>query len=254
MKGVILAGGHGTRLRPATEVTNKHLLPIYVNGKGAFPMLHFPIQTLKNSGVKEILIISSQDHSGAIIEHFGDGRKHGVDLTYKVQDMFPEDGVTGIAQALKLAEGFVGSSNFATILGDNWFEDTFEKEFKDFDNSPTILDHQFAPAAIFLKEVHDPQRFGVATLGENSKVLEIIEKPENPKTNFAVVGLYLYSSNVFSILPKLKPSRRKELEVTDVNNHYVKNGTMRSYILHGKWKDAGTPESMLETIKYVNGE
>jgi len=214
-----------------------------------------PIQTLKNSGVKEILIISSQEHSGAIIEHFGDGRKLGVDLTYKVQNMFPEDGVTGIAQALKLAENFVGNSSFATILGDNWFENTFEQEFRSFEHSDMINSFKnHAPAAIFLKEVHDPQRFGVATLGENSRVLEIIEKPESPKTNFAVVGLYLFTPHVFTILPTLKPSRRKELEVTDVNNHYVKSGTMRSYILSGKWKDAGTPESMLETIKYVNGE
>lgn len=220
-------------------------------------MLHFPIQTLKNSGVTEILIISSQDHSGSIIEHFGDGKTYGVDLTYKIQNMFPTDGITGIAQALKLAEHFVGNSNFAVILGDNWFEDSFVKEFSEFDklNSMSSSDGTvFAPSAIFLKSVHDPERFGVATLGNNSKVLEIIEKPDSPKSNFAVVGLYLYTPDVFSILPNLKPSRRKELEITDVNNHYVKIGTMRSYILSNRWKDAGTPESILETTKYINGD
>ncbi len=260
MKGIILAGGFGTRLKPATNVTNKHLLPIYVKALGAVPMLHFPLNTLKNSGVKEILIISSQDHCGAIIDHFGDGKEFGVDLTYKIQNMHPSDGITGIAQALKLSKEFVGTSNLAVVLGDNYFEDTFEKEFIEFDNQTIRLpkrefdSHQLSPAAIFLKSVDDPQRFGVATVNQKGRVTKIIEKPEHPETSLAVTGLYLYTPHVFDLLPQLKPSRRMELEVTDINNSYVNDETMRAYTLKGHWSDMGTPESILSTQNYLNTE
>ena len=260
MKGVILAGGFGTRMKPATNVTNKHLLPLYVKSMGAVPMLHFPINTLKNSGVKEILIISSQDHCGDIIDHFGDGKKMELDLTYKVQDMNPPDGVTGIAQALKLSQAFIGNSNFAVILGDNYYEDTFVKEFEEFEistsKSGTLRANHYylAPAAIFLKQVQDPKRFGVATISQKGRVTNIVEKPEFPETNLAVTGLYLYTPQVFALLPHLKPSRRNELEITDINNRYVNDETMKAYQLKGFWSDMGTPESIISTQNYLESK
>lgn len=259
MKGVILAGGFGTRMKPATNVTNKHLLPLYVKSMGAVPMLHFPLNTLKKSGVREILIISSQDHCGDIIDHFGDGKTFDLDLTYKVQDMHPADGVTGIAQALKLSQSFIGDSNFAVILGDNYYEDSFEKEFLSFDSQcgSTSLKHGYdmyhlAPAAIFLKSVEDPKRFGVATISQKGRVTNIVEKPEHPETNLAVTGLYLYTPQVFDLLPHLKPSRRNELEITDINNRYVNDETMKAYQLKGHWSDMGTPESIIATQNFLD--
>jgi glucose-1-phosphate thymidylyltransferase len=261
IKGICLAGGFGKRMLPATEVTNKHLLPIYNTTMGAVPIIHFPLETLKNSGVTEILVISSQDHCGDIISHLGDGKKLGLDLTYKIQDMNPADGITGIAQALKLAEGFVGTSNFAVILGDNFFENTFAEEFTSFDQQQTNIkmEHSYsgynlAPAAIFLKAVHDPQRYGVATTNNKGRVVKIVEKPEHPETNLAVSGLYLFTPQVFSLLPHLKPSRRMELEISDINNQYVKDGTMKSYMLKGFWNDMGTPESLVATQNFLEAK
>lgn len=250
MLGVILAGGWGTRLKPFTAVSNKHLAPIYSLKEGAVPMIHYPIRTLRDSGVKEILIISSREHSGAIIQHLGDGEELGVNLTYKIQEM--NRSPTGIAQALKLSEHFVGNNNFAVILGDNYYEDTFKNEFDDFNK--WFKPHDVA-AQVFLKEVHDPHRFGVATVDTNNynKIIKIVEKPKEPETNLAVTGLYIYTPKVFQLLPMFKPSGRGEIEITDVNNWYVDNNKMRtSEILKGFWHDMGTPESMLHTQKFIN--
>jgi len=244
MKGVILAGGFGTRLNPATLITNKHLLPVYSDA--AVPMIFYPIATLRESGVTEILIITSRDHCGHMVQTLGDGEDLGVKLTYKIQEMDRKP--TGIAQALKLSENFVGDSNFAVILGDNFYSDNFSVQFKGFDEKWQTG----RSAAIFLKEVEDPKRFGVATISDWT-VTKIEEKPKNPETNFAVTGLYLYTPDVFSILPNLTPSGRGELEITDVNNHYVEAGTMTSFFLDGFWSDMGTPESMMRTQAFLNG-
>jgi glucose-1-phosphate thymidylyltransferase len=239
MKGVLLGGGFGSRMRPFTKRLNKGLAPIYTP-KGAIPQLCFPLQTLTSSGITEILIITSQDHCGHIVELFGDGEEYNCKLTYRIQNMYPKDEIVGIAQALKLAEGFVGSDDFAVILGDNYYENSFKIEFDNFQADPNI-----DKAAIFLKSVHDVQRFGCATIDADGNVKKIVEKPESPESDLAVTGLYLYSSTVFSLLPSLKPSRRKELEITDVNQHYATTNCLKSYKLSGMWSDMGLPESAL---------
>lgn len=246
MKGVILAGGFGTRLRPFTKKLNKGLAPIYTP-QGAIPQLVFPLKTLTNSGITEIMIITSQEHCGQIVEIFGDGEEYDCRITYKIQNMYPKDGIVGIAQALKLSQGFVGVDDFSVILGDNFYGDTFKREFNDFEMNPNIQ-----KAAIFLKEVDDPERFGVATLDSDGNVKYIVEKPEKPETNFAVSGLYCFSPDCFAILPTLKPSRRKELEITDLNNHYARSGCMKSYTLVGEWSDMGLPESALKVSNYLS--
>ena len=199
MKGVILAGGTGSRLFPITKVTNKHLLPIYNK-----PMIFYPLQTLIGMGIKDILIVSGTEHCGHILQLLGSGKDFGVSISYKVQD---EAG--GIAQALGLTEGFVGGESVAVILGDNIFEDKFD--VSDFRTG----------ARLFIKEVNDPHRFGVPTI-VNGKIIWILEKPKNPPSNYAVTGLYVYDKDVFTIIKKLKPSLRGELEITDVNNVYIK--------------------------------
>ncbi len=246
MKGVILAGGFGTRLAPFTNATCKHLAPVYSKDKGAVPIIHYPINTLKKSGIEEILIITSRDHCGHMVQTLGDGKDLNVNLTYKIQEM--DRSPTGIAQALKLSEVFVCQENFAVILGDNFFEDSFEKEIKEFEDYCSLANK----AAIFIKGVTDPERFGVAEIDTQGVVSNIVEKPKVPKTNWAVTGLYLYTPAVFEILPSLKPSNRGELEITDVNNYYVKSKNLLSYKLKGFWHDMGTVNSMIETQNYIN--
>jgi len=224
MKGVILAGGTGSRLYPLTKVTNKHLLPVYDK-----PMIFYPIQTLINAGIKEILIVSGRGHAGHFLELLGSGSDFGVRFTYEIQE---EAG--GIAQALSLAESFADEDDIAVILGDNIFQDDIEKDVSNFKEG----------AKIFLKEVPDAHRFGVAEL-KGDKVIGIQEKPREPKSNFAVTGLYVYSNNVFEVVKNLKPSARGELEITDVNNYYVNNRIMEYRVLDGFWSDAGTFESLL---------
>jgi len=223
MKGIILAGGNGRRLEPITTVTNKHLLAVYNK-----PMIYYPLQTLTGAGIKEILIISGKDHAGGFLRLLGSGKDFGCSFRYEVQE---EAG--GIAQALGLAEEFVGDDNCAVILGDNIFEDNFAEDVRGFSGG----------ARIFLKEVSDASRFGVATLRDD-KVVEIEEKPAAPKSNLAVTGLYLYDSNVFEIIRTLKPSGRGEMEITDVNNHYIRDGLMKAHTVKGEWTDAGTFESL----------
>jgi glucose-1-phosphate thymidylyltransferase len=233
MKGIILAGGHGTRLLPMTKVTNKHLLPVYDK-----PMIFYPIQTLVGMGIKNIMIVSGKGHAGHFLELLGSGKEFGVKFTYDIQE---EAG--GIAQALSLAQDFADDDSVAVILGDNIFEDNFKKEIEDFKSG----------AKIFLKEVPDAPRFGVAELKGN-KVIGIEEKPKKPKTNLAVTGLYIYDKGVFDIIKKLKPSARGELEITDVNNYYIKNNEMGFSVVKGFWSDAGTVESLYRASTMVKNK
>lgn len=228
MKGIILAGGTGSRLLPLTKVTNKHLLPVYNK-----PMIYYPLQTLIGMGIKDILIVSGPGHAGHFLNLLGSGKEFGVRLSYAIQE---EAG--GIAQALGLAEDFADTDDVSVILGDNIYEDKFDlSNYKD-------------GAKIFLKEVIDPQRFGVAEIIGN-KVVSIEEKPKNPKSNFAVTGLYVYDNSVFSIIKTLKPSKRGELEITDVNNAFIKAGKMKADFVKGYWSDAGTFDSLIRASNLV---
>jgi len=231
MKGVILAGGMGTRLNPCTLVTNKHLLPVYDR-----PMIYYPLASLREAGISEILIVSGPEHSGDFLEILGNGEKFGCRLQYAVQS---EAG--GIAQALSLAEKFVNGENLAVILGDNIFADTFTEAQNNFQNG----------AQIFLKEVPDAERFGVAELSADQRVLSIEEKPKNPKTNLAVTGFYFYDNSVFTKIKNLKPSARGEFEITDVNNQYIAECKMTARILTGEWTDAGTFPSLYRASTLV---
>lgn len=230
MKGILLAGGRGTRLLPLTKITNKHLLPIFNKA-----MIEYPLKTLLDAGIKDILVVSGREHAGDFIEYLGSGSDYGAKFTYKVQD---EAG--GIAQALLLGEDFVDGRSVTVILGDNIFEDNFSAKLKKFKEG----------AKVFLKEVDDPERFGVATL-KGEKIIKIIEKPKNPESNFVTTGLYQYDSDVFNIIKKLKPSARGELEQTDVNNTYIKLGRMKAEFVNGFWSDAGTFDSMAQSIDWV---
>lgn len=231
MKGVILAGGKGTRLLPLTKITNKHLLPIFNKA-----MIEYPLKTLLQAGIKDILIVSGREHAGDFIEYLGSGSDYNANFTYRVQ---VEAG--GIAQALLLAEDFADGKPVTVILGDNIFEDNFESEIKNFKKG----------AKVFLKEVSDPERFGVAIL-KSKKVIKIVEKPKNPPTNFAVTGLYQYDSDVFDIIKKLKPSARGELEITDINNAYIKLNLMKAEMVSGFWSDAGVFDSMVKSIDWAS--
>ncbi|KJD37391.1 spore coat protein [Paenibacillus polymyxa] len=226
MKGIILAGGTGSRLFPLTKVTNKHLLPV-----GKYPMIFHSIYKLKKADITDILIVTGKEHMGDVVNLLGSGRDMGVTFTYKVQD---EAG--GIAQALYLAKQFVGTDQMVVILGDNVFED---------DISPFVQNfrEQNVGAKLLLQKVYDPQRFGVAEI-QNQRILSIEEKPQVPKSDYAVTGIYMFDHNVFNIVKTLKPSTRGELEITDVNNAYIANGTLTYDILQGWWTDAGTHTSL----------
>jgi len=224
MRGVILAGGYGTRMAPCTKVTNKHLLPVYTEA-GAVPMIHFPIRTLVKSGIENILIISSRHHSGDIIEHLGDGEEFGADFSYKVQDM---DRVQlGIASALKIARDYTKDDNMAVILGDNYFEESFKTRFTQFD-----IGQIDCYSLGFLKTVSDPTRFGVILWKDTNftEVLCIYEKPKNPPSNWAVTGLYLFKPQVYELLDGLKPSRRGELEIIDILNMDIQQNKFSHFL------------------------
>ena len=236
MKGVILAGGNGMRLRPLTLVANKHLLPIYDK-----PMISYPLETLKKLSIYDIMIISGGEHIGVFAEYLGDGSDFGVHLTYKVQK-----GAGGIAQALGLAENFANRENIAVILGDNIFENSAIEIPRDYYTVENINN-----AILFAKEVKDPERFGVINFNADGTIDGIEEKPEKPKSNLAVMGLYIYPSNVFEIVKTLKPSKRGELEITDVNNAYVKDKKCQVQIFKGFWSDAGTFDSMLNSSNWI---
>lgn len=234
MKGVILAGGKGTRLYPLTYATNKHLLPVYDR-----PMVYYPIQTLMNAGITEVLIVTGDVHAGDFINVIKNGRDLGLS---HVEYAYQEGGSGGISDALKYAEDFADGDNIAVILGDNTTDADISSAVSNFSDG----------AMLFLKEVSDPKRFGVPRFNENNKSIidEIIEKPENPPCNLAVTGLYLYDNTVFDKIRSLKPSGRGELEVTDLNNAYIKEGKLSWATLDGFWSDAGTFESLYRTNAY----
>ncbi len=224
MKGIVLAGGTGSRLFPLTKVTNKHLLPV-----GSKPMIYYPIEKLIGVGVREILIVTGTEHMGDVVSLLGSGKDFGCRFTYKVQD---EAG--GIAQALGLAENFVGDDSMMVILGDNIFEDDLQEARSRYPGYG---------ASIMLKEVDDPTRYGVVEL-DGEHIVGIQEKPETPKSNLCVTGVYIYDAKVFEYIRHLKPSGRGELEITDVNNHYIGEGRMRFSVMKGWWTDAGTMDSL----------
>ena len=234
MKGIILAGGLGTRLYPLTKVINKHLLPVYDK-----PMIYYPVETLITAGIRDILIVTGGNHAGEFLRLIGNGKEFGlqhVNYTY-------QEGEGGIAEALGLARHFCEDEKMVVILGDNIIEKNIIRAVEEFEQQPR-------GARILLKEVPDPERFGVAEL-DGDRVKRIVEKPRKPKSNLAVVGIYFYDSQVFSFIDQLEPSGRGELEVTDVNNMYMKRGELRYGILDGWWTDAGTFESLLKASNLV---
>jgi glucose-1-phosphate thymidylyltransferase len=227
MKGVILAGGLGSRLRPLTLVTNKHLLPVYDR-----PMIYYPIQCLLNAGIKDIMIVTGGEHAGDFLKLLKNGKQLGIgELAYAYQE-----GEGGIADALKLAEDFADGGKVCVVLGDNIIQGNIKRAAGDFFTQPS-------GAKLILKEVPDPERFGVATV-DGDKITRIVEKPDKPESNLAVTGIYFYDGEVFEIAKTLKPSDRGELEITDVNNHYLERGDLTWEQLHGWWTDAGTIESL----------
>ncbi|UUZ83042.1 NTP transferase domain-containing protein [Paenibacillus sp. P26] len=226
MKGIILAGGTGTRLYPLTKVTNKHLLPV-----GKYPMIFYAVSKLKEAGILDILVVTGKEHMGDVVSLLGSGKEMGVNFTFKVQD---EAG--GIAHALGLAEQFVGTDKLVVILGDNVFSESIVPYVLNFEQQPQ-------GAKILIKEVHDPQRYGVPELSGN-KIISIEEKPLNPKSQFAVTGIYMFDSTVFQIIKTLKPSARGELEITDVNNAFIAKNQLTYEIIGGWWTDAGTHASL----------
>jgi glucose-1-phosphate thymidylyltransferase len=227
MKGIILAGGLGTRLLPLTKITNKHLLPVHDK-----PMIYYPIQTLINAGMRDILIVTGGNHAGDFLRLLGNGSEFGlghINYTY-------QEGEGGIAEALRLAEYFAGDDRICVVLGDNIIEKNILRTAQAFKSQPS-------GAKILLKEVPDPERFGVPVL-DGGRVVKIEEKPENPRSKYAVTGIYMYDNTVFDIIKTLKPSGRGELEITDVNNAYIERGELTWDILDGWWTDAGTFESL----------
>ncbi len=234
MKGVVLAGGLGTRLHPLTKVTNKHLLPVYDK-----PMVYYPIQILVNAGIEDIMVVTGGNNAGDFLRLLGNGKEFGLKhLHYTYQE-----GHGGIAEALGLVRHFADDGAVCVVLGDNIIE-------KNIREASAAFHEQKTGAKILLKEVSDPQRFGVPEL-DGKKIIAIEEKPSQPKSNYAVIGIYFYDNSVFNIIDTLKPSGRGELEITDVNNAYIKRGEMTYAILEGWWTDAGTFESLLRANNLV---
>lgn len=234
MKGIILAGGTGSRLFPLTKITNKHLLPV-----GNYPMIYHPIYKLVECGIREILIVTGVEHMGDVVRLLGSGWEFSARFTYKVQD---EPG--GIAQALQLAEDFAGEDLMVVLLADNVFEDSLASYVEEFKK-------QNHGAKLLLKEVNNPERFGVAEI-EGNRIKSIEEKPKQPKSSLCVTGIYMYDPQVFSFIRTLKPSRRGEYEITDVNNIYIQKDQLTFNVLQGWWTDAGTPESLLRANQYAS--
>jgi glucose-1-phosphate thymidylyltransferase len=255
MKGIVLAGGNGTRLMPLTKVTNKHLLPV-----GQNPMIFYPICKLVDAGITDILIVTGTDHMGDIVGCLGSGKEFGCTFTYKVQD---EAG--GIAQALGLARGFCYGERMCVILGDNIFEDSLDEYVKEYNK-------QIRGGMVLLKEVENPERYGVAelipiedldgvlgTAGSPNdpskwKIVSIEEKPTEPNSNYAVTGIYFYDQRVFEIIDTLCPSNRGELEITDVNNAYIEWGELKYSIMKKRWTDAGTHQSLWFANQMISSE
>jgi glucose-1-phosphate thymidylyltransferase len=234
LKGIILAGGLGTRLYPLTKITNKHLLPIY--GK---PMIYYPIQTLVDAGIRDILVVTGGMHAGEFLRLLGDGAEFGlkhINYTY-------QEGEGGIAEALRLARHFADNDRIVVMLGDNIIEKSISGAVEEFKAQPR-------GARILLKKVDDPERFGVAEF-KGKKIVSIEEKPKSPKSDYAVTGIYMYDNQVFDIIKTLKPSKRGELEITDVNNAYIRQGALEYSILDGWWTDSGTFDSLLRANNLV---
>lgn len=231
MRGIILAGGAGTRLSPLTKVTSKQLLPLYNK-----PMIYYPLETLIKAGIREVMIIVAPDHAGDFVKLLGSGKEFGCKFTYEVQDK-----PNGLAEAFIIGENFIDKESVALILGDNLFEDSFVDPVKNFTSG----------ALVFAHEVPDPERFGVVEFDENHKVLSIIEKPKEPKSKYAVTGMYVYDNTVVEKAKNLKPSDRGEIEITDLNNEYLKEGTLEVAFANGTWLDTGTFEALYQATTFV---
>jgi glucose-1-phosphate thymidylyltransferase len=225
MKGIILAGGRATRLRPLTAITSKQLLPVYNK-----PMIYYPIETLIKAGIKDILIIIAPDYSGHFLNLLGDGKEFGARFNFAVQKE-----PRGLADAFIIGEDFIGDDSVTMILGDNIFEQDFSTEITNFKSG----------AMVFARKVDDPERFGVVEFDQNMKAISIEEKPAQPKSNYAVVGLYTYDNQVVNIAKNLKPSDRGEIEITDINRTYLEKGQLQVNIFDSLWEDAGTFDSLL---------
>jgi len=237
MRGVILAGGLGSRLLPLTKVTNKHLLPVYHK-----PMIYYPIETLVDAGVKELMIVTGGNSAGDFLKLIGNGRSMGLDhVSFAYQE-----GEGGIADALRLAQHFADRQKMVVMLGDNIIGSSIRGSVDKFIK-------QKSGARVLLKKVTDPERFGVAELRAD-RVVSIEEKPKKPKSNYAVTGIYMYDEQVFDVISDLKPSRRGELEITDVNNWYLKKGLLEYDMLQGFWSDAGTFESLTRSAELVRSQ
>ncbi len=234
MKGIILAGGAGTRLYPLTKVTSKQLLPVYNK-----PLIYYPLETLIRGGIKDILVIIAPENAGDFLKLLGSGKEFGVRIAYEIQDK-PE----GIAQAFLIGENFIGEDNVALILGDNIFEDDFSGIIKNFCSG----------AHIFAKQVPDPGRFGVIEFNTDKKVISLEEKPKHPKSNFAQTGLYLCDNSAIKKTKNLKSSRRGELEITDLMAVYLKEDNLKVNFVHGQWFDTGTHDSLFEAAIHVRKE
>lgn len=231
MKGIILAGGQGSRLKPLTLVTSKQLLPVYDQ-----PMIYYPLQTLLTAGVKDILVIVAPDHAGDFLKLLGSGKKFDCDFTYEIQEK-----AEGLAQAFLIGEDFIKDDNVTLVLGDNLFEDDFTKSIQTF----------VSGGRVFAKKVADPERFGVVEFDEKKRAISIEEKPLSPKSEYAVTGLYIYDSTVVEKAKSLKPGKRGELEITDLNNLYLQEGTLDVAFVKGRWFDTGTFESMYEATSFA---
>jgi glucose-1-phosphate thymidylyltransferase len=236
IKGVVLAGGTGSRLSPLTKVTNKHLLPV-----GRKPMIYYPIEKLIAAGITDILVVTGVEHMGDVVNLLGSGKEFGCRFTYKVQDK-----AGGIAEALGLAEDFSGGQRLTVILGDNLFQADLTEYVEKYKA-------QQEGAMVLLKQVRDPQRFGVAEVRDN-RIIRVEEKPNNPKSDYIITGVYFYDAFVFEIIRTLRPSRRGELEISDVNNAYIDKGRLTFGILEGWWSDAGTFESLQRANELVSKE
>lgn len=231
MKGIVLAGGRATRLLPLTKITSKQLLPVYDR-----PMIYYPLDTLIRSGIKDILIIISPEYSGHFLNLLGSGKQFGASFNYAIQEQ-----PRGLADAFIVGRDFIGDDSVTMILGDNIFDYDFSKEISSFRSG----------GMIFAKKVADPQRFGVVEFDKARKVISIIEKPKKPKSSYAVVGLYTYDNRVVDFAARLKPSPRGEIEITDLNNIYLKRGELKVNFFKGLWEDAGTFDSLHRVSSYM---
>jgi glucose-1-phosphate thymidylyltransferase len=231
MKGIILAGGKATRLRPLTKITSKQLLPIYNK-----PMIYYPLETLLSAGITDILIIIAPDYSGHFLNLLGSGREFGAKFSYEIQEE-----PRGLADAFIVGENFIGDDNVTMILGDNIFDHDFSEAINSFKSG----------AKIFAKKVNDPERFGVVEFDKHNKVVSLEEKPKKPKSNFAAVGMYIYDNRVVKYAKSLKPSERGEIEITDLNNIYLKDNELSVGTIDGVWEDAGTFDSLIRVGNYM---